>query len=102
MADVVGTSASRGSGGGVDELESQRTVDGDAGMQCARWLPRPEADSTHLDVGVAGSQQRDRIAVGGDHVAVPVGADEPNLEALDRRVDVAGRAACRGFLTEDV
>ena len=86
----------------VDELEAQRPVDGDRRVQRARRLPGPEADAADLDVGIVGCQQRNRVAVAADHVAVPVGADDAHLDALDRRVDVAGGAARRGFLAEHV
>ena len=102
MGDVVGAATTRHAGGGVDELEAQRPVDGDGRVQRARRLPGPVAHPADLDVGVVGRQQRDRVAVGGDDVAVPVGSDEPNLDALHRRVDVAGGAACGGLLAEHV
>ena len=66
-------------------------------MQRARRLPSPEPHATHLNIGVVGSQQRHRVAVGGDDVALAVGADEPHLDALDGRVDVA-RHPARGRL----
>ena len=99
---VVRAAAARHAGGHVDQLEAQRPVDGDGRVQRARRLPGPEAHPADLDVGVVGGQQRDRIAVGGDDVAVPVGADEPHLDALDRRVDVAGGAARGGLLAQHV
>ncbi len=102
MGHVVGAAAARRAGGDVDELEPQRPVDGDRRVQRARRLPGAEPDPADLDVGVVGGQQRDRVAVGGDDVAMPVGADEPHLDALDRRVDVAGGAARGRFLAEHV
>ena len=42
------------------------------------------------------------MAVAGDDVALPVGADEPDLDAFDRRVDVACGAARGRLLAEHV
>src|SRR4029077_9622771 len=84
------------------ELEAQRHVDGDGRVQRAGRLPRPEPHPADLDVGGVGGQQWDRVGVGGDDVAVPVRADQPDLDAFHRRVDVAGGAACGVLLAEHV
>ena len=55
-----------------------------------------------MHVGVVGGQQRDRIAVARHQVAVPVGADDAHLDALDRRVDVTGGAGGGGLFAQGV
>ena len=71
-------------------------------MQRARRLPRPEPHTADVHVGIVGGQQRNRIAVAGHQIAVPVGADDAHLDAFDRRVDVAGGAGGGGLLAEGV
>ena len=102
MRHVVRATAARHAGHGINEFEAQRPVDGDGRVQRAGRLPRSEPHTANLDVGFLGGQQRDRVAVGGDDVAVPVGTDQPDLNAFHRRVDVARGAARGGLLTEHV
>jgi hypothetical protein len=102
MGHVVCAATARHTRACVDEFEAQRPVDGDGRVQCARRLPGAVPHPADLDVGTVGGQQWDRVAVGRDDVAVPVGADEPDLDAFHRRVDVAGGAACGGLLPEHV
>ena len=86
----------------VDELELQRDVDRDGRVQRAGRLPCLVPHASDVDVGVVGGQQRHRVAVARHHIAVPVGADDAELDALDRGVDVAGGTGRGGFLAEGV
>ena len=86
----------------VDDIEGQRRVHPDGGVQ-ARWrLPRAVADAGHaLAVGPGGAQ-RQPPPVAGHHVPPVDRAAREHLQPLDRRVDVAGRRPRLRLLPQDV
>ena len=78
---------------GIDEVEHQRRVHGQGRMQAARRLPGAIADCADELADGARRPQRQRMAVAGDAVALGRQAGGVHLQALDRGIDVATRAA---------
>ena len=99
---MVGATAQRASRPSVDEIERQRGLYGDRGMQRRGWAPRPEADAGYELSGHTGCRQRQRATVAGHDMAA---ADHPvdlHLQPLDRGIDEARGRAGIGFLAKHV
>ncbi len=100
--DVVGAAAQRTPGPAVDQVELERRVDADGGMQAGRRLPGAEADAGDPFAAGAGRLQRQGVAVAGDGEALALQALDLDLQALERAVDVAGGAADHALLAHHV
>ena len=94
MRDVIHASADRARRPRVHDIEDQRCVNRDVGMQAGRRLPRAIADSTH--------RLRNAAAVAQDDVTVADSTCYFDLDAFDRGIHVAGRACAGGFFAEYV
>ncbi|MCY1214496.1 hypothetical protein D9M72_263100 [compost metagenome] len=102
VGDEVLAAAQRALHPGVDEVEGQRCVGRNAGVQRRRRVPGLVAHAGHELAGDARGLQRQHLAVDGDDVAAFVQAGHAHLDALQRRVDIAHRAAGRAFLAHHV
>ena len=91
--DVIGAAGDRTLVPAVVEVEMQRAVNADRRVQARRRLPGAIADAANLLARGAGRLERQLHAVAADEVAASVMPRKPNLEALQRRVDVASLAA---------
>ena len=104
--DVVGRAAQADARDGVDDVEAQRGVHLDAGVQRRPRLPGAVAHAGVVGAGHAGSvgggRQRHGHALAGDQVALGVEAADGDLEPLDRAVDVARGAGAGGLLAQHV
>ncbi len=89
---------------GVDEIEGERRMYADVGMEAPRRLPRAVPDpSRHVALAGAGDRvHRDPSTVAGEHEALGGEAAHTDLEPLDRRVDVARGAPGGDVLPHDV
>src|SRR5208282_1712517 len=102
MRDVISAAAQRTLVPGVVKIEPQRRVNPDRGLQTNRRLPRTVAHARHTFAVCAGGMQRHAMAVDGDGKAVAGETARLDLQAFDRAVHVAHRAAAAGFLAEDM
>ena len=102
MGDVIGAAAQRAAAPAVVNVEHQRRMDADRGMQGIRRRPRAIAHARHVFAGVARRMQRQAIAVAGDAVARVVQARDLDLQAFDGAIDVAHRAATARLLAQHV
>ena len=75
-------------------------MDADGRLQAGRRLPGAVTDSGHEFAGGAGGMQRHAAAIARDDVAGIGEAAHFDLDALERAVHVAHRAAAAGFLAE--
>src|ERR1700736_294739 len=92
MHHMVSTTPYRSLHPGVDYIECQRRVNTDCRVQRGPWLPRPEANAGDKLSLAARRPQRDGVAVAGHDVAVGREAAHLDLDALQRRIDIAHRA----------
>ncbi len=102
MGDVIGAAAKRALVPRVDEIEDQRGVHRDGGVQAARRLPCAVADAGHELAGRARRVQRNRAAVAGEEVPRFRHSGNLDLQPLDRRVHVSDGAAGARLFPEHV
>ena len=95
MDDVVRAPAERSGAPAIHHVEHERRVNTDRRMQRGGWLPGPEAHTGHERPRSLRRLQGDEPAVAGDRVPRRREAVDPDLQPLDRRVDVAGGRAAR-------
>ena len=102
MRDVVSAPAKGALHPGVEQVKHQRRMDRNGRMEARRRLPRAEADASHELPLHAGRMQRHLAAIAGDDVASIDQAAHLHLEALDRRIDVAGRSRRGRLLAQNM
>src|SRR5712671_2731185 len=102
MGDAVHAPAERPVAPAIENVEGQRRVHWHRRMQCSRERPRLETDARNVLSGASGRGQWQAAAVAGDDMARRVEALQLDLQALDRGIHEAGRAACGDLLAQDI
>ena len=85
---------------GVDHVEDQRHMDADGRMQAIRRLPGPVAHSRHPFPTVPAGCSGSTAAVARDDISRIGQAADFDFQPLQRRVDVADRAAAAGLFAQ--
>src|SRR5258706_7381720 len=102
MRDMIGAAGHGAPGPAIVQVERQRRVDRDRGLQARRRLPRAVAYAADVLARRTRARHRYAPAVAGDDITLLVEAAHAHLHALERRIDVAHRAARGAFLAEHV
>ena len=99
----VGAASDGDAFAGVEEVEGERGVDGDGGVERGGEAAGAVADAGDGLSGLAGGMKRDGAAVAGDDEGRIDGeAGDFDLHAFERGVDAATGAAGAGLFGEDV
>ena len=69
MGRMVGTARHRPTIPAVIDVEGQRHIGGDRGMQAGRRLPRPEPNATHVFPFYLGMHQRYALTIASDAIS---------------------------------
>jgi hypothetical protein len=101
VPDVVGGAAEAAVGPAVDDVDADRVVDAQVGLQAVGRRPGAEAEAADQLAGRVGGAQWDLEVGHDDGVALRDQALDAELEALHRAVDVARGAGDAGLLAED-
>ena len=102
MRDVIGAAAQAAFVPSVVEVEHQRRVDADGGLEAIRRLPRAIADASDGFAIGPGRMQRNAAAIHRKGKPISDETARLHLQAFERAVHVTNRAARRAFLAEDV
>ena len=102
VRDMVLAAAEAAFSPGVDQVEHQRHVSAYRRMQGRGWIPGLVAHAADELADIAGGLQGYRSAVAGEHVARVDQAAGLDLQAFERRVDIACGTVGRIFLTQHV
>ncbi len=86
---------------GVDDVERQRRVRSNCRVQRRRRLPGAIAHASDVLAVPPGRLERYGPAVARDDEAIAREAGDVHLQPLERRVDVARRAACAALFAKD-
>src|SRR6478735_5458035 len=100
MRHMVTRAAQRTAHPAVHEVESQRCMHADGGMQCRGQRPGPIAHASHIPAHRAGGMQWHAHAIAGQDMAFVHHAAHLHLQALQRGIDEARGAAGRVLLAE--
>src|SRR5258705_5584827 len=93
MRDVVDAAAQRAAVPPVVDVEGQRRLHVDGGLQGRLQRPRLETHTRNIFAGAPGRDEWQTPAVAGDHVTLRVETLHLHLEPLDRGIDEARGAA---------
>ena len=102
MRDVILTAAHRTFHPVIHQIEYQRAVRRNRRVQAGRRLPGTVAHASDEFADAPGGLQRDAPAIHRQHVALIHQPAHLDLQPLDRRVDIAHRAARRTLFAHDV
>lgn len=102
MHHVVGATADHHAVPGVDQVEHQRRLHADGGVQSRGRLPGPVAHPGDVFALAPGIAQRHPAAVAGQHVAAVGEALDLDLQALHRGIHVARGAEAGRLLAQHV
>jgi len=76
---MIGATADGAAIPGIDNIESDRRIDADSGMECGRRLPGPVADTANIFLFDARRDQRNAQAVAQQYISGAVEAFEFDL-----------------------
>ena len=102
VPDVVGAGAERAPSPAIDDVEVERVVDAEVGVEAVRRGPGPEANPGDPQVLVLGRAQGQDLAVDQHGVALGHEPARAQLDALDRGVDIARGPAPARLLAQHV
>ena len=100
--DVIGATADGAGLPGVDDIEHERRMDADGGVETSGGLPGAIADAGDELAVDSGGVEREADAVDGDEVAGIGHAVDEDLEAFDAGIDKSDGSTGAGFFAEDV
>jgi len=99
---MVGASSERPAHPEVDDVEPERMVDAQVGVQAVRRCPGAEPDSGRGFAGAPGRAERQHVSVDQDLVPIRDQTFAADLDPLHRRVDEARGPSRRRLLAQDV
>ena len=100
MGDVVCAATDRPAVPGIVDVEDERRVDADGGMQRIGRLPGAISHAGNIFSGGSRGTQRQAPAVAGDGMALVVQPRDLDLQPFDRGIDITHRAAATRLLTQ--